>query len=257
MAYPCPRAICGARIPCCPSCRCPRAYRLPLSPSARRVRPTPRCTPLPAWRLPSPRCATSSMPSAPGRPRPRAIWSCRRQAMIKPLRACLALEHYCVGRQQAPGLTMHFPAAFISTAHNTSDMNTPSDVSVIAPGNWLGMLGGGQLGRMFCHAAQSMGYKVAVLDPAAECPAGVVADLHIQAAYDDAQELDRLASLCAAVTTEFENVPAQSLERLARSVRVSPDSRSVAIAQDRIAEKSFLARAGVPVAPHAAIVQPG
>ncbi len=152
---------------------------------------------------------------------------------------------------------MHFPAAFISTAHNTSDMNTPSDVSVIAPGNWLGMLGGGQLGRMFCHAAQSMGYKVAVLDPAAECPAGVVADLHIQAAYDDAQALDRLAGLCAAVTTEFENVPAQSLERLARSVRVSPDSRSVAIAQDRIAEKSFLARAGVPVAPHAAIVQPG
>jgi len=136
-------------------------------------------------------------------------------------------------------------------------MNKSSDASVIAPGNWLGMLGGGQLGRMFCHAAQSMGYKVAVLDPAEECPAGVVADLHIRAEYDDEQALDRLAGLCAAVTTEFENVPAQSLARLEQSVRVSPGSRSVAVAQDRIAEKAFLAQAGVPVAPHMPVVQPG
>ncbi|MDX3895351.1 5-(carboxyamino)imidazole ribonucleotide synthase [Pusillimonas sp.] len=136
-------------------------------------------------------------------------------------------------------------------------MNKSSDASVIAPGSWLGMLGGGQLGRMFCHAAQSMGYKVAVLDPAAECPAGVVADLHIRAEYDDGQALDRLAGLCAAVTTEFENVPAQSLARLEQSARVSPGSSSVAIAQDRIAEKAFLAKAGVPVAPHTPIVQPG
>lgn len=117
------------------------------------------------------------------------------------------------------------------------------------------MLGGGQLGRMFCHAAQSLGYKVAVLDPAAQCPAGVVADLHIQAAYDDADALDRLAGLCGAVTTEFENVPAQSLARLATASRVSPDARAVAIAQDRVAEKTFLAESGIPVAPHAAILQ--
>lgn len=116
------------------------------------------------------------------------------------------------------------------------------------------MLGGGQLGRMFCHAAQSLGYKVAVLDPAAECPAGMAADLHIQAAYDDVEALDRLAELCGAVTTEFENVPAQSLARLAARSRVSPDARSVAVAQDRIAEKAFLAEAGIPVAPHAAIL---
>src|SRR5690606_22720832 len=82
-----------------------------------------------------------------------------------------------------------------------------------------------------------------------------MADLHIQAGYDDEQALDRLAGLCAAVTTEFENVPAQSLARLAQRVRVSPDSRSVAIAQDRIAEKVFLAEAGVPVAPYAAIIE--
>ena len=81
----------------------------------------------------------------------------------------------------------------------------------IAPGGWLGLLGGGQLGRMFCHAAQSLGYKVAVLDPAADGPAAMVADRHIQAAYDDAAGLAALAGLCPAVTTEFENVPAESL----------------------------------------------
>ena len=88
---------------------------------------------------------------------------------------------------------------------------TQSTAFTIAPGGWLGLLGGGQLGRMFCHAAQSLGYKVAVLDPAAECPAGMVADLHIQAAYDDDAGLARLAQTCQAVTTEFENVPAASL----------------------------------------------
>ncbi|KAG1385965.1 hypothetical protein G6F60_014647 [Rhizopus arrhizus] len=93
---------------------------------------------------------------------------------------------------------------------------------MIAPGGWLGLLGGGQLGRMFCHAAQSLGYKVAVLDPADECPAGMVADLHIQAAYDDEAGLARLAQTCQAVTTEFENVPADSLRTLATRCRVSP-----------------------------------
>ncbi|EHK65797.1 phosphoribosylaminoimidazole carboxylase ATPase subunit [Achromobacter arsenitoxydans SY8] len=124
---------------------------------------------------------------------------------------------------------------------------------MIAPGGWLGMLGGGQLGRMFCHAAQSLGYKVAVLDPAAECPAGMVADLHIQAAYDDEAGLARLAQTCQAVTTEFENVPADSLRTLATRCRVSPAGDAVAIVQDRIAEKTFIAAQGIPVAPHAAI----
>ncbi|MFQ6712425.1 5-(carboxyamino)imidazole ribonucleotide synthase, partial [Bordetella pertussis] len=85
-------------------------------------------------------------------------------------------------------------------------MTQSSTFDPIASGDWLGLLGGGQLGRMFCHAAQSLGYKVAVLDPADECPAGMVADLHIQAAYDDADGLARLAGRCRAVTTEFENV---------------------------------------------------
>ena len=113
---------------------------------------------------------------------------------------------------------------------------TQSTAFSIAPGGWLGLLGGGQLGRMFCHAAQSLGYKVAVLDPA-ECPAGMVADLHIRAAYDDEAGLARLAQQCRAVTTEFENVPADSLRALAARCRVSPAADAVAVVQDRIAEK--------------------
>jgi len=123
----------------------------------------------------------------------------------------------------------------------------------IAPGNWLGLLGGGQLGRMFCHAAQSLGYKVAVLDPAADGPTAMVADRHIRAAYDDAAGLAELGALCGAVTTEFENVPAASLQALSAHCRVSPGAQAVAIVQDRIAEKAYIASQGIAVAPHAAI----
>ena len=123
----------------------------------------------------------------------------------------------------------------------------------ILPGAWLGMVGGGQLGRMFCFAAQSMGYRVAVLDPDPASPAGTVADRHLRAAYDDEAALAELAQLCDAVSTEFENVPAASLDALAQSTLVSPAGRCVAVAQDRIAEKRFIASSGVPVAPHVVI----
>jgi 5-(carboxyamino)imidazole ribonucleotide synthase len=126
---------------------------------------------------------------------------------------------------------------------------------IIPPGGWLGLLGGGQLGRMFCHAAQSLGYKVAVLDPAADGPAAMVADRHIESAYDDPVGLARLADACRAVTTEFENVPAASLRTLAARCRVSPAAEAVAIVQDRNAEKAFVAGLGLPVAPHAAVHQ--
>jgi 5-(carboxyamino)imidazole ribonucleotide synthase len=129
--------------------------------------------------------------------------------------------------------------------------NTP--VSPILPGAWLGMVGGGQLGRMFCFAAQAMGYRVAVLDPDEASPAGAVADRHLRAAYDDEASLTELARLCAAVSTEFENVPATSLDFLARTTFVSPAGRCVAVAQDRIAEKRFIAESGVAVAPHLVI----
>jgi 5-(carboxyamino)imidazole ribonucleotide synthase len=129
--------------------------------------------------------------------------------------------------------------------------NTP--VSPILPGAWLGMVGGGQLGRMFCFAAQAMGYRVAVLDPDENSPAGTVADRHLRAAYDDEASLTELARLCAAVSTEFENVPATSLDFLAKTTFVSPAGRCVAVAQDRIAEKRFIASSGVTVAPHVVI----
>ena len=125
--------------------------------------------------------------------------------------------------------------------------------TIIPPGAWLGLLGGGQLGRMFCMAAQSMGYKVAVLDPGAESPAGSVADLHIRRDYLDPQGLEDLARLCKGVTTEFENVPAQALRFLAGHCLVSPLADSVAIAQDRIREKQFVASCGIAVAPYAVI----
>ena len=110
------------------------------------------------------------------------------------------------------------------------------------PPAWLGVMGGGQLGRMLAHAAQAMGYQIAVLEPAADCPAAQVADAHICAPYDDAQGLAQLAEKCVAVTTEFENVPAQSLALLAQTRFVAPAAQAVSIAQDRMLEKAFFLR---------------
>lgn len=124
----------------------------------------------------------------------------------------------------------------------------------LPPGSWLGVLGGGQLGRMFCQAAQRMGYRVCVLDPDPHCIAGRVADRQLRADYLDEAALTVLGERCAAVTTEFENVPAEALEKLAQLTRVAPAASAVAIAQDRVAEKAFLAASGVPVAPYRPIL---
>jgi 5-(carboxyamino)imidazole ribonucleotide synthase len=132
-------------------------------------------------------------------------------------------------------------------------MSHASSNTPVLPGDWLGTIGGGQLGRMFCQAAQSMGYKVAVLDPDVASPAGAVAELHICAAYTDTQALKQLSQRCKVVTTEFENVPAQSLQALAETSAVHPSADAVAIVQDRISEKAFIESTGVPVAPHKAI----
>ncbi len=124
---------------------------------------------------------------------------------------------------------------------------------MILPGATVGVLGGGQLGRMFAIRAQTMGYRVVVLDPDPASPAGQIADTHLRAAYTDLRALDQLARACDAVTTEFENVPAEALERLARGCRVRPSVEAVAIAQDRIREKGFLERGGFPTAPFLAV----
>ena len=125
--------------------------------------------------------------------------------------------------------------------------------SFIVPGATLGVMGGGQLARMFVHAAQQMGYATAVLDADPTSPAGLVAHHHIRSDYLDVQGLAQLADCCAAVTTEFENVPAGALELLAERLPVAPAAAAVAICQDRAAEKAHFARSGVACAPHAVI----
>jgi 5-(carboxyamino)imidazole ribonucleotide synthase len=130
----------------------------------------------------------------------------------------------------------------------------------ILPGATLGVMGGGQLGRMFVHAAQRLGYFTAVLDADATSPAGRVSHHHIQAAYDDAEGLAQLAAVSAAITTEFENVPAAALLQLAATRPVAPSANTVSIAQNRIEEKSHFsacaAASGVPCAPYAVLETP-
>lgn len=120
---------------------------------------------------------------------------------------------------------------------------------IILPPGMLGMLGGGQLGRFFVIAAHEMGYRVTVLDPDKNSPAGKIADVHLCAAYDDAVALKTMAETCQAITTEFENVPASTLENLAQTRTVRPSAKAVSIAQHRVLEKQFIRDAGIPVAP--------
>ena len=126
---------------------------------------------------------------------------------------------------------------------------------MILPGATLGVLGGGQLGRLFCLAARSLGYRVMVLDPDPDSPAGAVADFHLQADYQDAQALARLGAECAAITTEWESVPATTLDTLATHCPVRPSAASVGVARDRIIEKTFLHDLGLATAPFFAIHQ--
>jgi 5-(carboxyamino)imidazole ribonucleotide synthase len=120
----------------------------------------------------------------------------------------------------------------------------------------LGVMGGGQLGRMFVQAAQRMGYFTAVLDPDAASPAGLLSHHHIRTDYLDEQGLAQLIQRCAAITTEFENVPAPALKTLGAHRPVAPNAYAVAIAQDRAREKAHFTSCGVPCAPYAVIETP-
>lgn len=126
----------------------------------------------------------------------------------------------------------------------------------ILPPAMLGILGGGQLGSMFTVAAKTMGYRVTVLDPDPNAPAARFADCHLCTPFDDADALKTLAQ-CAAVTTEFENVHAQSMRDLAQHTRVSPSGDCVAIAQNRITEKAWIRKAGLPTAPYQTVERIG
>ncbi len=118
----------------------------------------------------------------------------------------------------------------------------------IVPRSTLGMLGGGQLGRMFVIAARTMGYEVIVLDPDPNSPAGRIASEHLSRDYDDTNALDYLAQHCAVVTTEFENIPALTLAYLAKKVAVHPSANVLHIAQHRKLEKQFFRDQGLDTA---------
>jgi 5-(carboxyamino)imidazole ribonucleotide synthase len=130
-------------------------------------------------------------------------------------------------------------------------------VTVILPGATLGVMGGGQLGRMFVHAAQQLGYFTAVLDPDPASPAGLVSHYHVKTGYLDQDGLAQLMQRSAAITTEFENVPAPALVTLAAHRPVAPGADAVAIAQDRAQEKAHFTRCGIPCAPNAVIESAG
>ncbi len=124
---------------------------------------------------------------------------------------------------------------------------------MILPEATLGVLGGGQLGRMFTAAARTMGYRVIVLDPDNYSPAAELANKHICAPFTDRAALEKIGRACAVITTEFENVDASSLEYLAQFCPVRPSATAVAIAQNRIREKTFLRDNGFQTAPFIAV----
>lgn len=119
---------------------------------------------------------------------------------------------------------------------------------MILPGGTLGVLGGGQLGRMFTAEARRMGYRVVVLDPDPGAPAGQVADLHLARSWSDPEALSEMSGACQAITTEFENVPADVLRALAAHVLVRPRGDAVAVAQDRLDEKALINGLGIATA---------
>lgn len=123
----------------------------------------------------------------------------------------------------------------------------------VPPGGTIGILGGGQLGRMLALAAARLGLRTHVYDPAADPPAAHVAAAHTQAPYDDAEALLRFAWTVDVVTFEFENVPARTATALEANARVRPCPRALAVAQDRAEEKAFLNGLGIATAPWAAV----
>ncbi|HZS50611.1 MAG TPA: 5-(carboxyamino)imidazole ribonucleotide synthase [Bryobacterales bacterium] len=123
-------------------------------------------------------------------------------------------------------------------------------IQPILPGAALGVLGSGQLGRMFAIAARRMGYRVHTLSPDEDTPTGQIADLEVQASYDDLDAVSQFAAGVSVVTFEFENVPAATAEAAARCAPVRPSGSILHITQQRIREKSFLTQAGLPVTPY-------
>ncbi|MCB0317670.1 MAG: 5-(carboxyamino)imidazole ribonucleotide synthase [Bdellovibrionales bacterium] len=119
-------------------------------------------------------------------------------------------------------------------------------IQVFPPGTTLGILGGGQLGKMFTIAAKTLGYRVCVFDSQADCPAGQVADEVIAASFEDTEAILKFASKVSAATLEFENLPLNTLKDLEKRIHLSPAADALEIAQDRLKEKNFFIKADVP-----------
>lgn len=126
----------------------------------------------------------------------------------------------------------------------------------ILPGQTIGIIGGGQLGRMMALPARAMGYRIAVLDPAPDSPCGQVADIQISGAYDDLEAIRKLAEVSDVITYEFENIDAAALEWLCQNAHVPQGKTLLEISQDRVKEKRAIEAAGVKVAPFAVIDSP-
>jgi 5-(carboxyamino)imidazole ribonucleotide synthase len=127
-------------------------------------------------------------------------------------------------------------------------MTGKKEMRSLSAGETIGIIGGGQLGRMLAMAAARLGYRTIILEPQPDCPAAQVANRQIVAAFDDPAALDELAGSTAVVTYEFENVPVKAAERLARIVTVYPPPRALEVSQDRLIEKRFLNEAGISTA---------
>ncbi len=123
----------------------------------------------------------------------------------------------------------------------------------ILPGQTIGIIGGGQLGRMMAIAAKAMGYRVAVLDPEPDSPCGQVSDKKIVGSYDDLSAIKKLAEISDVITYEFENIDAVALAWLCENAYVPQGTQLLDISQDRIKEKNAIQKAGVSVAPFAVI----
>lgn len=124
---------------------------------------------------------------------------------------------------------------------------------IIGPGSAVGVLGSGQLGRMFAIAARRMGYRVHTLSPDTDTPTGQVSDIEVRASYDDLDEVRAFASRVRVVTFEFENVPAATARAAAEAAPVRPRGEVLHITQNRLREKTFLASNGLPCAPFRAV----
>ncbi len=121
---------------------------------------------------------------------------------------------------------------------------------IIYPGQTIGIIGGGQLGRMMAVAAKEAGFKIAVLEPTMDSPCGQVADIRIVAAYDDEAALEELAEVSDVITYEFENIDYEGLKRLTQMAYVPQGAELIRITQNRITEKAAIVEAGCPVAPY-------